>query len=203
MSTASAALQKIDNSTRRADSLLAEIERRERQRQADDIAQRDRADAAKARADSEKCRQVQVKYADAFSSFGVQTPAPFEGERPGRYRQRLYEYLRKKLPSNHDLFSVRADDIPAGDAARNFETMMIEAAMAEGLRPSAENLPASGELVRRERADEMGTRSIEWLGRESFVKQMGNPLKQRVVRFIDRRNGNAVLWGEPFSRIER
>ena len=172
-----ATLQRLDNSTRRADSLLAEIERRERDREAREIAERDRADAAEARADSERCRQVQVKYADAFSAFGVQTPAPVEGERPGRYRQRLYEYLRKKLPSNHDLFSVRADDIPAGQAATNFETMMIAAAMAEGLRPSAENLPASGELVRRDTVDQMTARRQSTGSVGKFFKTNGQSVE--------------------------
>src|SRR6202035_2655297 len=93
---------RIDNTSRRVDEMLTRIALRDAERQAQE-------DAARARADSERCRQAQVKYDEAYRDFGVQTPAPVDGERPGRYRQRLYEGLRRKLPSNHELFGVRAD----------------------------------------------------------------------------------------------
>jgi hypothetical protein len=198
MSAASSAVAKVHSQASRIDAMLDGIVRREAEREAREDAARDRKAAEQARADSERCRQVQVKYADAFSAFGVLTPAPVEGERPGAYRQRLYEYLRKKLPSGHDLSTVRADDIPAGDAARNFERMMISAALAEGLKPSPENLPRDGSLIRRERTDDLGTRSIEWLGNESFIRGL-NREGQRVLRFIDPKTQN-VLHGLPFSR---
>ena len=71
--------------------------------------------------------------------------------------------------------------------------------MAEGLKPSSENLPRDGTLVRRDLTDGMtGAKSINWMGRESFIKQMGRE-GQRVVRFIDPRTQN-VIMGLPFSR---
>jgi hypothetical protein len=77
--------------------------------------------------------------------------------------------------------------------------MVISAALAEGLKPSHENLPASGELVRRERVDEMtGAKSIGWMGRESFIKQMSRG-GQHVLRICDPRRG-LVLMGAPFDR---
>jgi hypothetical protein len=189
---------RISRSTARIDNLLADIERREREREAREDAARMRADAAQARADAERTREIQVRYDSAFRAFGVQTPPAVEGERPGQYRQRLYEGLRRKLPSNHELFSTRADDIPAS-AAKNFERMVIEAAMAEATKPSLENLPASGELLRRDTVDPMtGARSIGWHGRESFIKSLGRP-GGRVLRIINRKD-NSVIWGQPFSR---
>jgi hypothetical protein len=189
---------RIDGSTRRIDGILDNMARREAERQRAEDSARMRAEREQARADSERCREYQVRYDDAFRGFGVQTPPPVEGERPGRYRQRLYEGLRRKLPSDHELFATRADDIPSS-AARNFESMLLTAAMGEALRPSPENLPRDGSLIRRERTDEHGARSVEWLGRRSFIADMGRP-SGRVLRFVDRKNGNAVVWGMPFSR---
>jgi hypothetical protein len=188
---------RITRSTGRIDNLLADIERREREAQERADAKRMMAEREQARADSERCREFQVKYDDAFRGFGVATPPPVEGERPGAYRKRLYEHLRRRLPSGHDLATTRADDIPSS-AATNFETMMISAAMREALKPSAENLPRDGSLVRRERVDDMGSRSIEFLGRESFIKSMGRP-GGRVLRFLDPKTQH-VIWGQPFSR---
>ena len=181
---------RINSSTARLDSMLADIEQREAEAQERADAKRMMAEREQARADSERCREFQVKYDDAFRGFGVATPPPVEGERPGAYRKRLYEHLRRRLPSGHDLATTRADDIP-GSAATNFERMMLEAAMSEALRPSAENLPRDGSLVRRERTDDMGTRTVEWLGRRSFIADMGRP-GGRVVRFFNPRTGQTV-----------
>ena len=189
---------RISGSTRRIDGLLDAMARREAERRRAEDAERDRANADRARADSEKCRQAQVFYSDAYEAFGTLTPQPVDGEKPGRYRQRLYEGLRRKLPSDHDLFDVRADDLPAS-AARNFEQMMLAAALREGLKPSEANLPRDGSLVRRERTDAMsGAKSIEWMGRESFLKSMGHP-PQRVLRIMNPKNGQ-VLMGEPLPK---
>ena len=68
----------------------------------------------RAREDAERRREIGAKYADAFDGFGTLTPPPLENERPGAYRKRLYEHLRHRLPSTHELASLRADDIPAG-----------------------------------------------------------------------------------------
>jgi hypothetical protein len=182
---------RIDNTSRRVDEMLTRIALRDAERQAQE-------DAARARADSERCRQAQVKYDEAYRDFGVQTPAPVDGERPGRYRQRLYEGLRRKLLSNHELFGVRADDVP-GSAARNFEQMMLAAAKLEAAKPSVENLPASGELVRRDVTDPMtGAKEIRWHGRESFIKSLGRE-GRKVLRIMNPKTG-AILLGEPMPK---
>ena len=157
---------RINGTTHRADNLLNVLGRREIERQAAEEAEREEARRVRIRDNAERRRQYQVRYSDAYQSFGTVTPAPIDNELAGEYRKRLYEGLRRKLPSDHEWASVRADDIPPS-AGPQIERMVIEAAMREGLRPSAENLPASGELVRRERTDQMsGAKSIEWLGRE-------------------------------------
>ena len=59
---------------------------------------------------------------------------PVDGERPGRYRRRMFDRLRRKLPENHDLPDVRADELPAGQAFVNFEKLrMVGSAQAHDL----------------------------------------------------------------------
>jgi hypothetical protein len=81
----------------------------------------------------------------------------------------------------------------------NIEAMVIAAARQEGLRPSPENLPASGELVPRHRVDDMGSRVTEWHGRSSFIADMSRP-GRRVARIIDPRS-RSVIWGRPLDRV--
>jgi hypothetical protein len=166
--------------------LAALIEKRADQEEAAaraDAAARMMAERERAREDAERRRQYQVRYADAFAAFGTQVPAPVDDERPGEYRKRLYEHLRHKLPGGHELATIRADDIPSGNVARNFEQMLLEAARVEGERPSVDNLPRDGSMISRVRVDpDSNQRITEWFGRESFIKQMGREAR-KVHRF--------------------
>ena len=55
-------------------------------------------------------------------------------------------------------------------------------------------------LVARERTDSRtGERSIEYFGRESFIKAFSRP-GQRVERIVDPTTGR-VLMGAPFSQM--
>ena len=172
---------RLDGSTRRIDNLLNVMGRREIERQAAQDAERMMAEREQARADSEKKRVIQTRYDDAFSAFGTRAPQPVEGERPGQYRRRMFELLRTKLPTSNEWSGVRADDVPAS-ARQQIEALVIKAAMAEGLKPSVENLPRDGSLIRRERTDQdTGARSIEWAGRRSFIADMGRE-SQLVAR---------------------
>jgi hypothetical protein len=69
----------------------------------------------------------------------------------------LFNRLARRLPSSHELASVRGDDLTFSETAFNhFEREMLKAAKAEGERPSMANLPDDGSLVSRTRTDEMG-----------------------------------------------
>jgi hypothetical protein len=141
-----------------------------------DAADRMMAERERAREDAERKREIQVRYADAFASHGSLVPAPVDDERPGQYRKRLFDSLQRKLPPTHDLATIRSDDLSSDIARRNFESMVLEAAKAEGLTPSRENLPRDGSMVSRVRVDDdTGERRTEWYGRESFIKQLGRP----------------------------
>jgi len=198
--SSSSTLARVSDSTKRLDALVNDMMAREAQRLEAEQAEQARADAAQAKADALKRVEIAERYDEAFRSFGERVPMPTADERPGAFRKRLFENLRRRLPEDHEWASVRADDIPASARAQ-IEAMVIKAAKVEAERPSVENLPRDGALLRRDLVDPMsGQRSIEWHGRESFIKQMGNPLKQRVVRFLDRKT-NAVIMGAPMPRI--
>ena len=171
-------------------SMTSELQRAEKRlaamidRRADAEEAQARADAAarmmaereQARADSERRREIQVRYADAFASHGSLVPAPVDDERPGQYRKRLFDALQRKLPGGHDLATVRSDDLVTTATRENFEQMLLQAAIAEGAKPSRDNLPRDGSMISRVRVDDdTGERRTEWYGRESFIKQLGRP----------------------------
>jgi hypothetical protein len=193
---------KIDRLVAQADDVISRKLKSE-------IAELERADAsladaqrAKARADSERRSEIQVRYADAFNGFNVETPPPVDDETPGQYRRRLFGRLQRKLPDGHELADLRADDIGnlSPTAFAHFEGRLLEEALREGQTPSFENLPADGSLVARHRVDSVtGEKSTMFYGRRSFIADM-NRSGQRVVRFVDRNTGS-ILWGAPFEKM--
>ena len=62
------------------------------------------------------------------------------------------------------------------------------------------SLPPSGEIMRHRTDENSGAKTVEWFGRESFIKGMGLPGK-RVMRILDPKRG-AVLFGPPLDRFE-
>ena len=194
----SSAQARFNETLSRADDLLREKLRREQEElERQDAAERIDA-RVRARENVERRRLIATRYDDAFAGFNVQTPQAMDDEAPGAYRRRLYGRLMRRLPDSHELQGVRADDLPTGKAFDNFEAMLLEAAKAEGLRPSFDNLPSDGELISRTRVDDMGQKSIHWYGRKSFIADMGRP-GQPVERIIDPKT-RSVLWGAPFSK---
>ena len=130
-------------------------------------------------------------YDDAFRSFGTEVPAAVDDEAPSRYRARLFNRLVRRLPEGHEWSRTRADDLPSGPALDNIEALIIEAAKAEGARPSVENLPPNGEIISRVRTDDAGAKFNEFFGRESFIKSMGRE-GRRVAAIYDRNSGQAI-----------
>jgi hypothetical protein len=185
--------------------LAAMIDRRVADEEAQhraDAAERMMAERERAREDAESRREIQARYADAFSAFGSQAPAPVDDERPGQYRKRLFDSLQRKLPLTHDLAMIRSDELVSGPARRNFEAMLLEAAKSEGEAPSPENLPRDGSMVTRVRVDpDSGQRRTEFFGRRSFIHDLSMAPKT-VVRIVDPRTQN-VLFGAPFDRAPR
>jgi hypothetical protein len=182
-----------------ADEVLAERTRREAARLRAEDAAAEAAESERVRNDSFRRIEVAAKYQSAFASFGEQVPQASADERPGQYRARLYETLRRRLPSSNEWADVRADSVPAS-ARDQIESMVINAAKAEGERPSVVNLPPD-RMVQRNRVDEnSGAKTVEWFGRESFIKGLSQP-GRKVTRFLDPRS-RSVLWGPPLPRYE-
>jgi hypothetical protein len=165
MSTMSALQRRVDDVVERADTLLVErLKREQAQLERADAAQR-RADAAKAREDADECRQVAAKYDGSFIGFGLETAMARDGEDPHAYRCRLFRRLLRRMADDHELQGVEPSELPE-IALDNLEQQLIKDAAAEAASPSESNLPASGELISRNRVDDMGEKSINWYGKQ-------------------------------------
>ena len=129
------------------------------------------------------------------------TPAPVDDEAPAAYRRRLFNRLARKL-SPHELAEIRADDVSTSPVVMDrFEAMLLEAAQAEGLTPSLDNLPDDGSMLMRTRTDEdTGFKSNNFYGKRSFIADLSRA-GQRVLRVLNPKDGT-VLFGPPFPRRE-
>jgi hypothetical protein len=192
MSTAAQA--RFDATISRLDSVLDRSMRRVEAVEARIDAEREDARRQRMRDNAEARRLIAQTYDDSFRSFGVTTPEAADDESPTAYRRRLFNRLARKLAPDHELSSMRADDL-GGQAIvfDNFEQQLLEAARQEGLRPSIDNLPPSGEMIARQRVDDMGAKTTEYFGRKSFIKSMGRE-GRRVKCIRDPRSGQAI-WG--------
>jgi hypothetical protein len=189
------AQSKIDATISRLDAMLDQRLRSEEAEQARADASLEDARRQRQRANAEARRVIQAVYADAYRSFGTEVPAPVDDESPMSFRKRLFNRLARRLPSGHDLEDVRADDLGSQPVVfDNFEAMLLDAAKAEGERPSEANLPSDGSLVARHRTDSAtGERMTEFFGRSSFIKDMTRP-GRKVQAIIDRNSAQAI-WG--------
>jgi hypothetical protein len=173
-------------------------------RLADQEAEQVRADASleearrqRQRVNSEERREIQAVYADAYRSFGTEVPAPVDDEAPMAFRRRLFNRLARRLAPDHELSSIRADDLGSQPVVfDNFERMLLDAATAEGERPSEANLPDTGMVMRTRTDANTGTKYNEFYGKRSFIADMGRPGRQ-VERIVDRNSGQAI-WGRSF-----
>ena len=173
MATAQA---RFDETLSRIDSVLDAQTRRLEVVEAREAAAREEARRARMRDAMHERTEIGSRYADAFRSFGNEVPAPVDDEAPSRYRARLFNRLARRLSPDHDLASVRADDVSSSPTVfDNFEKLLLDAAKAEGEKPSVANLPPSGEMVARHRTDaDTGSRVTEFFGRR-VVHQIDGP----------------------------
>jgi hypothetical protein len=195
----SSAQARFDDTLSRIDSVLDQQVARLERVEAQQAAEREEVRRARMRDNMHARTEIASRYDSAFRAFGTTVPEPADDEAPSRYRARLFNRLARRLSPDHDLSSVRADDLGGQPIVLDrFEEMTIAAAKAEGERPSIDNLPTDGAMVARTRADaDTGSRVTEWFGKRSFIADMGRP-GRRVLRLIDPRSGR-VLLGEPFS----
>lgn len=193
------AQQKYDATLSRIDAVLDATASRLEAADQHAALEADFARAQRARDAAEARREIQATYSDAYRSFGSECPTSVDDELPSAYRRRLFERLRRKLPSGHRLADVRADDLGSQPVVfDNFEAMLLQAAAAEGAAPSEENLPSDGSMVVRTRSDDAGGKITEFFGRRSYIADMGQP-GRRVLRIVNPKTGD-VLLGRAFDR---
>jgi hypothetical protein len=114
---------------------------------------------------------------------GARPPTPFPGQTVSDYRvEALRSFKRTYLPQNHDLAKVnfrrerhnhRNDEAGFAELLAGLEPQVLAACLLEANNPL--HVP-KGQLKEIKRMDQTGhLRMIEFIGQESFVKQMTIP----------------------------
>jgi hypothetical protein len=125
-------------------------------------------------------RQFQAYYDETLRRVGARAPQRTLGQTVNDYRRETLRQLKRTfLPQNHDLYQPNYRNMPS-DALGVFEPQLLRACVEEANNP--QHVPP-GELRKIERFDEFGkVKCIDWVGQESFVKQMMRP-GRRVLSF--------------------
>jgi hypothetical protein len=125
-------------------------------------------------------RQFQAFYDETLRKVGAKAPQPTLGQNADDYRREVLRQLKRTfLPPAHDLYQVNYRGLRS-DALKVFEPQLLQAVVTEAVNP--QHVPP-GELRKIERFDEYGkVKFVDWVGQESFVKQMMRP-GRRVLSF--------------------
>jgi hypothetical protein len=126
-------------------------------------------------------RQFQEFYDQTLRKIDAKAPSPVLGQRCNDYRRETPRQLKRTfLPEVHPLFEVQYRSLRS-DALQALEPQLLRACVEEANNPA--HVPV-GELKKIERLDEYGKiRCVEFVGQESFVKQITRP-GRRVVKFL-------------------
>jgi len=124
--------------------------------------------------------KFQEYYDETLRKVGVRAPQPVLNQTVNEYRRETLRNLKRTfLPQTHPLYEVQFRQLKA-DALGILEPQLLSAVITEANNPI--HVPP-GELKKVERLDQYGqVKTIDWIGRESFVKQMTRP-GRRVVSF--------------------
>jgi hypothetical protein len=124
-------------------------------------------------------RRFQEYYDNTLRRVGMRAPQPVLGESVNDYRRKVLLMAKKTfLPRSHELRQFSLDDVKA-DALQVLEPRFLEAFVTEAHNPA--HVPP-GELRKLERLDEYGkVKTIDFIGQESFVKQMARPGKRMAI----------------------
>lgn len=126
-------------------------------------------------------RQFQEFYDQTLRRVGAKAPQPILGQSVNDYRRETLRNLKRTfLPEVHPLHQVQYRSLRS-DALAALEPQVLAAVEIEANNP--QHVPV-GQLKKIERLDEYGkVRCVEFVGQESFIKQMTRP-GRRVVRFL-------------------
>jgi hypothetical protein len=141
------------------------------------------------------CLRFQEYYDNTLRKVGMRAPQPTLGQTVNDYRRETLRTIKRTfLPQNHPLYAVQMRELKA-DALGVLEPQVLEAAVTEANNPCHVE---PGQLKKIERFDQYGqVKTIDWIGQESFVKQMPNYRPgRRVQSFRDPvdHSGNVVRW---------
>jgi hypothetical protein len=123
-------------------------------------------------------RSIQERADTAFTPWGFRAPAPALGCDPNEYRRDLLIKAKKLLPGYNELRHIQIRQLRS-DALTQFENLIYPAAKAEAFK--ADSVP-DGEMRKIHKPTANGHEITEWIGKESFVKDMSVP-PRRVVTF--------------------
>jgi|SRR6516164_8957631 len=126
-------------------------------------------------------RKFQAFYDETLRKVGMRAPQPVLGETVNHYRRETLRTIKRTfLPQNHPLYQVQMRGLRS-DALQALEPQVLQACVVEANNPA--HVPP-GELRKIEEYDQYGkVRMINWIGQESFVKQMMRP-GRRVKSFL-------------------
>jgi hypothetical protein len=126
-----------------------------------------------------------IKYREYYNKelddIGFEAPTPKADQTGGNYRRTALQYFADRfLPQVHKFAKMNYLEMPY-DVLKIFEPQVLKACVTEYQNPN--NVPL-GELRAVPKRDPLTNtvQSIDFIGRESFVKTMGRP-GRRVVSF--------------------
>jgi hypothetical protein len=123
-------------------------------------------------------RVIQERYDNALQPWGARAdPKPFSQD-VEEYQRNLAVRVKKLLPEGHPHRKVKIWGL-ASDAFAVLEPQILNAVADSAWRPDA--VP-KGTTERRVSIDANGLKMVNYIGQESFVKEMGRP-GRRVASF--------------------
>jgi hypothetical protein len=135
-------------------------------------------------------RVYQARADSVFQEWGFRAPAPVIGQDPEDYRRDLAVKAKEQLPYGHELRKIKLWKLPK-DTFEVFEPQVYAACREAASRPDSVPPGEMREVVRIN--PQNGHKEIHFLGRESFVREMGRP-GRRVVSFMHRYNTSGVAF---------
>jgi hypothetical protein len=135
-------------------------------------------------------RVYQARADSVFQEWGFRAAAPTLGQDPEDYRRDLAVTAKKQLPYGHELRKVKLWKLPR-DVFEVMEPQVYAACREAASRPDSVPPGEIREVVKIDPKN--GHKEIHFLGRESFVRQMGRE-GRRVVSFMHRYNTSGVAF---------
>jgi hypothetical protein len=123
-------------------------------------------------------RVFQESCDNALAPWGLRADAKPLSQSYNDYERSQLARVKRQLPDEHPLRSVKIWSLPS-DALDVLKPQIFDAVSKSAFHRSS---VAPGQIERREATDSNGHKVINWIGEESFVKQMGTPGRRARIR---------------------